>query len=160
MLIAEQLHAAGIHCADPEALDAFRIRKGAPSLADLAPGFMPAEVGGVEPAVSLTKGCYLGQEPVARLHYRGHPNRTLRQVRLTGDIPDDWFDRHVPTDSDYLALTYAEEGEGKRAPGTLTSWALDPEFGVVGLAVIRRDVEDGTALQLIDSAVGVAPQSM
>ena len=39
---------------------------------------LPAETGLVERAVSFTKGCYVGQEPVARLHYRGHPNRHLR----------------------------------------------------------------------------------
>ena len=40
----------------------------------------PAETGLVERAVSFTKGCYVGQEPVARLHYRGHPNRHLRTL--------------------------------------------------------------------------------
>ena len=39
---------------------------------------MPAEAGIVERAVDFEKGCYIGQEPVARLHYRGRPNRLLR----------------------------------------------------------------------------------
>ncbi len=44
---------------------------------------MPAEAGIVEDAVSFTKGCYIGQETVARLHYKGKPNRHLRGLRLS-----------------------------------------------------------------------------
>ena len=44
---------------------------------------MPAEAGIVEDAVSFTKGCYIGQETVARLHYKGRPNRHLRGLRLS-----------------------------------------------------------------------------
>ena len=44
---------------------------------------MPAEAGIVERAVDFEKGCYIGQEPVARLHYRGKPNRRLRGLRLS-----------------------------------------------------------------------------
>ncbi len=46
---------------------------------------LPAEAGLEERAISFTKGCYPGQEPVARLHYRGHPNRGLRVLELEGD---------------------------------------------------------------------------
>ena len=46
---------------------------------------LPAEAGLEERAISFTKGCYPGQEPVARLHYRGHPNRGLRVLALEGD---------------------------------------------------------------------------
>jgi len=47
-------------------------------------GILPAEAGLDERAVSFTKGCYPGQEPVARLHNRGHVNRTLRVLELDG----------------------------------------------------------------------------
>ena len=46
---------------------------------------LPAEAGLEERAISFTKGCYPGQEPIARLHYRGHPNRGLRVLALEGD---------------------------------------------------------------------------
>jgi folate-binding protein YgfZ len=46
---------------------------------------LPAEAGLTDTHVSFTKGCYPGQEPVARLHHRGHPNRTLRVFDLDGD---------------------------------------------------------------------------
>ena len=47
-------------------------------------GILPAEAGLDERAVSFSKGCYPGQEPLARLHNRGHVNRTLRVVELDG----------------------------------------------------------------------------
>ena len=53
--------------------------------AELDDRVMPAEAGLEERAISFTKGCYPGQEPVARLHHRGHPNRGLRVLALSGD---------------------------------------------------------------------------
>ncbi len=47
---------------------------------------MPAEAGIVEAAVDFEKGCYIGQETVARLHYRGKPNRHLRGLRLSATV--------------------------------------------------------------------------
>jgi len=49
-------------------------------------GILPAEAGLDERAVSFTKGCYPGQEPLARLHSRGHVNRTLRVLELDGEV--------------------------------------------------------------------------
>ncbi len=51
--------------------------------AEMGTETMPAEAGIVEQAVSFTKGCYIGQETVARLHYKGRPNRHLRGLRLS-----------------------------------------------------------------------------
>ena len=51
--------------------------------AEMGTETMPAEAGIVEDAVSFTKGCYIGQETVARLHYKGRPNRHLRGLRLS-----------------------------------------------------------------------------
>jgi folate-binding protein YgfZ len=85
---------------------------------------LPAEAGLDERAISFIKGCYPGQEPVARLHYRGHPNRTLRVLVLEADAPDAEAE-----------LTH----EGK-VVGRITSTAPDPEHGVVALAYVRREV--------------------
>ena len=49
---------------------------------------MPAEAGLEDRAVSFTKGCYPGQEPVARLHYRGHANRGVRGLELLQSLPE------------------------------------------------------------------------
>lgn len=60
-------------------LEALRIEAGSPRFGrEIDDSVLPAEAGLVDRAVSLTKGCFPGQEPIARLHYRGHANRGLR----------------------------------------------------------------------------------
>ena len=92
---------------------------------------MPAEAGLEERAISFTKGCYPGQEPVARLHYRGHPNRGLRVLGLDGD--------ELPAYDAELTL------DGK-VVGRVTSAARDAEHGVVALAYVRREVATDAVL--------------
>ena len=99
---------------------------------------LPAEAGLDERAISFTKGCYPGQEPIARLHYRGHANRSLRVLALDGE--------HEPaTDAE---LTH----EGK-AVGRVTSSVRDPEAGVVALAYVRTEVPADAVLELDGRAV-------
>lgn len=148
----DQLAGSGVPLADPEAVDAWRIAHSMPALSDLAIGSMPAEVGGMPIAVSLDKGCYLGQEPVARLHYRGHPNRTLRRVRLDRELPRDYFNGRQFDDDDYLALV---RSDAERKIGSLTSWATAPDGSLVGLAIVRREVAAGERLSLIGTDVTV-----
>ena len=94
---------------------------------------MPAEAGLDERAISFTKGCYPGQEPVARLHYRGHPNRGLRVLALEGaELPA--YDAELTLDG--------------KVVGRVTSATPDPEHGVVALAYIRREVADDAILDL------------
>src|ERR687887_1587842 len=67
-------------------LEALRVGAGTPRFGrEIDDRVLPAEAGLVERAVSLTKGCFPGQEPIARLHYRGHANRGLRVLELEGD---------------------------------------------------------------------------
>ena len=91
---------------------------------------LPAEAGLEEHAISFTKGCYPGQEPVARLHYRGHPNRGLRVLELDGD--------ELPAYDAELSL------DGK-AVGRITSAVADGD-GVLALAYVRREVPDDAVL--------------
>lgn len=93
---------------------------------------LPAEAGLTGTHVSFTKGCYPGQEPIARLHYRGHANRTLRVLAFDGEPPE--------ADSE---LTF----EGK-AVGRVTSAVRDPEAGVVALAYVRTAVPEDAVLDL------------
>ena len=82
--LRDGLLAAGAAEVDPEAAEILRIESGRPRFgAEMGTETMPAEAGIVEAAVSFTKGCYIGQEPVARLHHRGRPNRHLRGLRLS-----------------------------------------------------------------------------
>ena len=83
-------------------------------------------------AISYTKGCYTGQEVVARVHFRGHVNRTLRGVRASGTTP--------PA---YLAALF--DGSGK-AVGEVHSAASSPRLGGIALAMVRREVENGAQL--------------
>jgi folate-binding protein YgfZ len=93
---------------------------------------MPAEAGLEERTISFTKGCYPGQEPVARLHYRGHPNRTLRVLAIDGPEP--------AYDADVL--------DGDRVVGRITSTAPDPEHGVVALAYVRVELPQDADLRV------------
>jgi len=132
--VAAELTAAGAVPASDALLAGCRILAGIPSLgAEIDDKTLPQEVRGEElGAISYTKGCYLGQETVARVHFRGHPNRRLALLVLD-DEPGD-----APAD----ALL-----DGKSV-GRLTSavWSDDLDSWV-GQAVIRREVEDGATLQ-------------
>ena len=76
----------GVPVLADEELELLRIRAATPRFgAEIDDRVMPAEAGLVERAVSLDKGCFPGQEPIARLHYRGHANRALRIVEVESD---------------------------------------------------------------------------
>ena len=119
---------------DGEVLERLRIVARTPRLGrELDDRVMPAEAGLEERAISFTKGCYPGQEPVARLHYRGRANRGLRVLALDGD--------ELPAYDAELVL------DGK-AVGRVTSAAPDPDHGIVALAYVRREVPPDAVLGL------------
>jgi tRNA-modifying protein YgfZ len=107
---------------------------------------LPAEAGLTETHVSFTKGCYPGQEPVARLHYRGHPNRGLRVLEV--DAPD-----APPRDAE---LSY-----GGKVVGRVTSVGRRDDGGLVALAFVRTDVPEDAELALdpVGSARGYTVSS-
>jgi folate-binding protein YgfZ len=73
---------------DEDELERLRIEAGTPKWgAEIDDAILPAEAGLDERAISYTKGCYPGQEPIARLHYRGHVNRTLRRLDVQSAKP-------------------------------------------------------------------------
>ena len=119
-----------------EELEALRIQAGTPRWGrEIDDRILPAEAGLDERAVSWAKGCYPGQEPVARLHYRGHPNRRLRRLELEGDeLPE--YDAE---------LSY----EGK-AVGRVTS-AARSNGRIVALGYVRVEVPDDAELAVGDS---------
>ena len=85
---AEHLAALGATPAGPDAYEAARVGAGVPRFgADLTPENFPGEAGVLGRAVDFGKGCYPGQETVARMRYRGHPNKTLYRLSCTGEAP-------------------------------------------------------------------------
>lgn len=120
-----------------EAVEILRIEAGRPRFgAEMGTETMPAEAGIVEQAVSFTKGCYIGQETVARLHYKGKPNRHLRGLRFSAP---------------------AAPGEplrvGEKEVGTIGSAAISPALGPVGLAILRREAEPGATVAVGEDGV-------
>jgi folate-binding protein YgfZ len=86
--VRERLMERGAIPASLDAYETARIKAGIPRFgADITPENFPAEAGVLERAVSFEKGCYPGQETVARMHYRGHPNRTLYPLAIEGPPP-------------------------------------------------------------------------
>jgi tRNA-modifying protein YgfZ len=129
-----QLEAAGATAVAETTVEALRVEHGRPRYGiDLDETVIPQEAGLNERAVSFTKGCYVGQETVARLHYRGKPNRHLRGLRLSGP---------------------AGPGEplrvGEREVGVLGSVADSPRFGPIALALLRREVGVGSTVTVGD----------
>jgi tRNA-modifying protein YgfZ len=75
---------------DEDAYEQWRVEAGIPRWGrELDDSILPAEAGLTETHVSFTKGCYPGQEPIARLHYRGKVNRRLRRLLLEGEPSSD-----------------------------------------------------------------------
>ena len=129
------LESAGAVAMSEAAAEIVRVENGRPRYGiDIDESTIPQEAGLKERAVRFTKGCYVGQETVARLFYRGKPNRHLRGLRLSAP-----------------AETGAELRLGERPVGHLGSSALSPGFGPIGLALVRREAELGTTIAVGDS---------
>jgi tRNA-modifying protein YgfZ len=119
------------------AAEVVRVEAGRPRYGlDLDDSVIPQEAGLNERAVSFTKGCYVGQETVARLFYRGKPNRHLRGLRLSD----------AAATGDTLRL-------GEREVGRLGSSVVSPALGPIGLAIVRREASPGDTVAVGDSGV-------
>ncbi len=127
---------SGVVLVDPSALEALRIECGVPAMgAELTEGTIPAEAGQwlVDASVSFTKGCYTGQELVARIDSRGGKvPRPVRGILLEGDP--------VPPPA---VVTV-----GGKEVGTVTSSARSAVLGGIALAPLARGVEDGASVEL------------
>lgn len=135
--LTELLRAAGAAEVSEQAAEIIRVESGRPRFGlDMGPESMPAEAGITERAVDFEKGCYIGQEPVARLHYRGKPNRTLRGLRLSSPAEH----------GDPLRL-------GDREVGTVGTVCLSPALGPIALAIVRREAAEGDRLAVGGGAI-------
>jgi folate-binding protein YgfZ len=137
---AAGLHRAGAVPAGLWAYEALRIAAGRPRFGlDTDHRTIPHEVGWIGTAVKLDKGCYRGQETVARVHNLGHPPRRLVLLHLDGS------EDRLPGHGD------AVEAAGQRV-GFTGSAARHYELGPVALALIKRTVPAEATLQ----AAGIA----
>ena len=131
-VVGEQLIADGAVPVSEAAAEIVRVESGRPRLEnEMSAGPMPAEAGLVERTVDFTKGCYIGQEPVARLHYRGSPNRFLRGLRLDG----------AAAAGDPVRL-------GERELGTIGTAVVSPASGRIALAILRKEAEPGSDVSI------------
>jgi tRNA-modifying protein YgfZ len=138
-VICEPGTSLGVESVSEEAAECVRIEAGRPRLGfDMDSETMPQEAGINDRAVSFTKGCYVGQETVARLHYRGKPNRYLRGLRLSEP---------------------AERGSeivlGEKTVGRLGSTCVSPRLGPIGLALVRREAQPGDGVEIGDASAEV-----
>lgn len=138
------LTASGAASAASAALDVLRIEAGRPAWSvDMTDDTLLHEAGlDLLDAVSYTKGCYTGQEVVARVHFRGHVNRILRGLMLAS--PPDGEARVFAADADV---------------GDVRSRAVSPRLGAIALAMLRRTVEPGTAVT-VRAAGGDTPATV
>jgi folate-binding protein YgfZ len=133
--VREAALAGGALALGAETRETLRIEHGVPRFGvDFDGSTLPAEAGIVDRAVSFTKGCYIGQEPIVRLAHRGHVNRELHRLRL-----------------DDLPVLPATLLGGEREVGLLTSVAELPEGGAAALGYVRRTHPDGAPLVALDA---------
>ena len=128
---------AGAPEVSADAGEILRIESGTPRFgSEMDTATMPAEVGIVSSAVNFEKGCYIGQETVARLHYKGKPNRHLRGLRLSTPVGP----------GATLSL-------GEKEVGKLGGSCVSPAHEAIGLAIVRREAEPGTELLVGEDGV-------
>ena len=128
------VEAGGVSAVGREAWERLRVETARPLYGqDFGTENFPQETG-LEDAVSYTKGCYLGQEVVARIHYRGGVNKLLRGLRFGSvDAP--------------VGRALLHDG---REAGVVTSAVRSAALGHVGLAILHKRVEPGMQLELRD----------
>ncbi|HEY2535814.1 MAG TPA: glycine cleavage T C-terminal barrel domain-containing protein [Solirubrobacteraceae bacterium] len=134
--LIEALCGRGARAVSEQAAEIVRVEHGRPRYGiDMDDGTIPQEAGLNARAVSFTKGCYVGQETVARLYYKGKPNRLLRGLRLSEP-----------------STPGAELRLGEKPVGYLSSSVLSPTFGPIGLGLVRREAEIGASVAVGDGA--------
>lgn len=131
--LRERVLGAGGLEVSPQAYDLWRVERGVAGNLE-ALGELPQEVG-LEERVSYKKGCYLGQEIMARLEARGNTRYRLMALRGEG------------------LEAGAEVRRGEKAVGRVGTVALSPQDGPLALALLRKEVQDGEELWVGEAAV-------
>ena len=127
------------------AADALRVAAGRPRQSEIDEKSLPHELDLLATAVHLSKGCYRGQESVAKVHNLGHPPRRLTFLHLDGS------EHSLPDVGDEVRASGTEKVVGK-----VTSASQHFEMGPIALAVISRSVAEDSALEVSSSGGFIA----
>jgi folate-binding protein YgfZ len=134
--VLDELAERGAEPVAEAAAEIVRVESGRPRFGrEITSATIPQEAGINERAVSFTKGCYIGQETVARLHYKGKPNRRLVGLRVDG----------AAAAGDPVRLA-------DRELGTVGTAVLSPARGPIALAILRREADLGDTVAVGDGA--------
>jgi folate-binding protein YgfZ len=136
--VEDSLARAGSIPVSTETAEILRVEAGRPRFGlESDPNSLPDELG-LQAAISTTKGCYVGQEIVARLRTYGRVNRRLVGFRFPEEA--------VPP-----GTVFSDPAKESLELGRVTSAVVSPRFGPVGLGLAFRDVAEGDALRLADA---------
>lgn len=126
------------------ALDALEIRAWRPSRhAEVDDRSIPHELDWLRTAVHLNKGCYRGQETIAKVHNLGHPPRRLAMLHLDGS------DGELPEAGALVFPAGTAGADGARPVGRVTRAALHHEWGGIALALLKRSVSEDAPLEVV-----------
>jgi tRNA-modifying protein YgfZ len=149
---AEAIAASDEPAAGLLAYEALRIAAWRPSLSDVDERTIPHELDWLRSAVHLSKGCYRGQETVAKVHNLGHPPRRAVMLHLDGS------DGVLPAPGTPVV---SGEESGEKEVGRLTASGIHHELGPIGLAVVKRSLDPTATLVLrVDDVVVSATQEV
>lgn len=145
--LAASVHEVGGGEVGLAAWEIVRVERGIPLFGtDFGEENLAQEAGQDDRAISFDKGCYTGQEVVARIHFRGHVNRILRGFRPVGAATD------AATGSPVASFTVGQSlFEADRERGVITSSVESPRFGPIALGLARTELEPGRRLALAQS---------
>ncbi len=141
--IASSLEREGAERVEEGAAEIVRVEAGRPRFgSEMGNDTIPQEAELNERAVSFDKGCYVGQETVARLHYKGKPNRHLRRLRSAKVLP-----------------AGAPVAVGDKQVGTVGTAVLSPAEGPLALSILRREAEPGTEV-VVDGEIAATVEAI
>ncbi|MGH9163592.1 MAG: YgfZ/GcvT domain-containing protein [Vicinamibacteraceae bacterium] len=156
--LEEELGGAGVVRLDEATWHTLRVEAGQPSFGvDMTDDTIPLEAGIEDRAISLTKGCYVGQEVIIRVLHRGQgrvARKLVRLVQVAASPPSDADHAASAKKGDWSAPAFVRDAtiaSGEREVGRITSAAWSPDLGrSIGLGYVRRDLaEPGTRLEVL-----------
>lgn len=152
--LAERVRAGEIRAAGTLALDALEVRAWRPTQhGDVDDRSIPHEFDWLRTSVHLTKGCYRGQETVAKVHNLGHPPRRLALLHLDGSGGS------LPVPGALVHLAGGAQDPAARPVGRVTRAALHHEWGAIALVLLKRSVPEDAELEVRGGETGNDPNA-